>query len=212
VGRRAEIRNISYLSIPDWAQFKKLATMRTLKQDWILGLFIIACILLLDNSFIIIPTAFLIYLLSKPFYIKFLSKFQTKDILIINRKESNNFDFISTILGIIIIVWGIFKNNSSVPVYSNGKCILGLFFLINGFSNTRKYLFVITRKSIIFNDGLLMSDWKLKFLNNVKIYKDNVEFIKLPQTMSFDFGTNRIELTRIDEFLKNIIEGKIIRE
>ena len=186
--------------------------MRTLKQDLIKGLFLIACLLLLDNKLLIISTLFLAYLLFTPIYINILIRYRSENILIFNKENLTKIDFFNIVCGIIIIAWGIYKNETFNLIYFNGKYILGLFFIISGLLNSRRYLLIMTRKTIIFNDGFLMSDWKLKCLDCIKLHKDKIEFIKLPQTMSFDFIKTPDELLRIDSFLDNLKKVKIIKE
>ena len=186
--------------------------MRTLKQDLIKGLFLIACLLLLDNYFLIICSLFLAYLLFTPIYVNFLISCRPENILIFKKDNSNKIDYFNIVCGIIILGWGIYKNTTSNIIHFDGKYILGLFFILNGLLNSRQYLLIITKKSVIFNEGFILVDWRLRFLDYINLHKDKIEFIKLPQTTSFDFIKTPDELLRIEMFLNNLEKVQIIKK
>lgn len=184
-------------------------TEETLKQKLYKVLFILAGLLIINNTLIVIPIIFLLYLLSIPLYIKLLSKFSSKEILIVYNRKSNKKRYVRVIFYFVLIfIWSVYLHFQSESKYNYGIFIFGLFLIISEFS-TRKYLFVITQNSIIFNSGLIMSDWKIKFLNNVRIYDTKVEFVKLPQVIGFEFESNQDDIARIEEYLKKQLQKKL---
>jgi hypothetical protein len=184
--------------------------MRTLKQEFFSALIVISVLFLWDNKLLIIASAFLIYIIGVSMIFMIRTQSKSKNYLTVQNPKSKRINYISLLIGMGLVIWGLIEKESSVNFLGiEGKIIIGSFFIIIGFLNTNRYHFVLTKKSVIFNDDILLSGWKLRKLDYMNIYQDKILFVKGPQVKSYNFDDNLEDLNNIIDFVKDIKECEI---
>jgi hypothetical protein len=179
--------------------------MKTLKQEFFDGLLILSIVMLWRSNLIFISATLLGYILITPIYITIMNRFNPQGVLINEKVKASKSFYFYLAVGLVINSWALF-NKINNPESQNiiGKVVIGTFFLLHAFINTEKYLFVITRRSVIFSGRLQLIGWKLRNINQIVLSKDRIEFTKSPQVMEFELQNGKQTLNNISKFLNDI--------
>ena len=132
-------------------------------------------------------------------------------------KNTNNrgiFIFLLSI-GILILIFGIFTNNEKHLIFGiNNIVFTGMLFVILGLIRTQKSLFLLTDKTIQFENDYFDKDaeWEYEKLDKVVLGKKEILFVKGKESEKFEIEEDNEVYKAIQDFLLPKLENRLIIE
>ena len=129
-----------------------------------------------------------------------------------NRKNSLRNTILISVFGIIWIILGIFRANSSINFLGiDINCYSGFIFVVYGFLKIENYVILIRNNEISFIDDIESISWRISKIEKVIIKNMTIAFTKKGTTEEY-VANNPVELVNITSFLKNKFKDKLIIE
>jgi hypothetical protein len=130
-------------------------------------------------------------------------------------KNYNNkfFAILSLTFGVLVILIGILSKESGKSILGvNSYVIFGVFFILVGLIRTQRSLFLLTDKTIQFEDVIFNTEWEYEKLEKVVIKENEIQFIKGIESEKFEIEEGDEVTKTIRDFLSPKLGNKLAIE
>ena len=115
--------------------------------------------------------------------------------------------------GLLLIIWGILSKVERHEIFGISNIIFtGVLFVILGLIRPQKSLFLLTDKTIQFEDVIFNTEWEYEKLDKVVIREKEIQFVKGIESEKFEIEDGYKVSKAIQDFLLPKLGNRLITE
>lgn len=167
-----------------------------------------------DNEYFLLFSVFLMYTGIIASYFRTRRNIRIGKYISVGKNGSNKvMSILGVTLGMILIIWGILSKVESHEIFENNSIFFtGVLFVILGLLRPYKSLFLLTDKTIQFEDVIFNTEWEYEKLDKAIIREKEIQFVKGIESEKFEIEEGYEVSKKIQDFLLPKLENRLIIE
>jgi len=167
-----------------------------------------------DNEYFLLIGALLMYTGIIASYFRTRRNIRIGKYISVGKNGSNKvMTILGVALGLLLIIWGMLSKDERHEIFGNGSIVFtGVLFVILGLIRPQKSLFLLTDKTIQFEDVIFNTEWEYDKLDKAVIREKEIQFVKGIESKKFEIEDGDKVTKTIQDFLLPKLGNRLIIE